>query len=284
MSISASAVLVELNISVWPATIKDSKVSDQITSAASAIADAGQFRKNLFAGTSLRKDIENYAARARLYNNQRTMPWADKGERLLPTKLFMDYKISMSTFQQQFDSMCSTFFQNYAVLIQQAQTNLVGLFNPDDYPPLDEVKEKFAFNLTVKPVPESGDFRLDIPATDLEEIKQSFENQQAQKMADAMRTPWERLHTMLTAMSTKLAKGRDEKANMRWHDSFISNPLELCQLLTAMNITNDPKLEEARKQLELTMLGTNLGALKEDVHAREDLKAKVDDILGKFSW
>ena len=171
MSISASAVLVELNISVWPATIKDSKVSDQITSAASAIADAGQFRKNLFAGTSLRKDIENYAARARLYNNQRTMPWADKGERLLPTKLFMDYKISMNTFQHTFDSMCDTFFQNYAVLIQQAQTNLVGLFNPDDYPPLDEVKEKFAFNLTVKPVPESGDFRLDIPATDLEENK-----------------------------------------------------------------------------------------------------------------
>jgi len=55
-------------------------------------------------------------------------------------------------------------------------------------------------------------------------------------------------------------------------------------LLTAMNITNDPKLEEARKQLELTMLGTDLKVLKEDVHAREDLKAKVDGILGKFSW
>ena len=46
----------------------------------------------------------------------------------------------------------------------------------------------------------------------------------------------------------------------------------------------DPKLEEARKQLELTMLGTNLEALKEDVGAREDLKSKVDGILGKFNW
>jgi biotin synthase-related radical SAM superfamily protein len=176
------------------------------------------------------------------------------------------------------------FFQNYAVLIQQAQTNLVGLFNPDDYPPLDDVKKKFAFNLAVKPVPESGDFRLDIPTTDLEEIKQSFEEQQAQKLADAMRAPWERLHTMLIAMSAKLAKGKDVNASMRWHDSFISNPLELCQLLTAMNITNDPKLEEARKQLELTMLGINIESLKEDVNAREDLKTKVDSILGKFSW
>jgi hypothetical protein len=284
MSISASAVLVELNISVWPATIKDERISEQVTNAASAVADAGQFRKNLFAGTSLRKDIEKHAARARLYNNMRTLPWADKGERLLPTKLFMDWKISMSTYQHSFDTMCDTFFQNYGILVSQAQTNLRGLFNPDDYPPLEEVKEKFAFNLTVKPVPESGDFRLDIPATDLAEIKQEFENQQTQKLADAMRTPWERLHTMLTAMSDKLAKGKDADAKMRWHDSFISNPLELCQLLTAMNISNDPKLEEARKQLELTMLGTNLEALKEDVGAREDLKSKVDGILGKFNW
>ena len=284
MSISASAVLVELNISVWPATIKDERISEQVTNAASAVADAGQFRKNLFAGTSLRKDIEKHAARARLYNNMRTLPWADKGERLLPTKLFMDWKISMSTYQHSFDTMCDTFFQNYTILVNQAQTNLRGLFNADDYPPLDEVKKKFAFNLTVKPVPESGDFRLDIPASDLAEIKQEFEDQQAQKLADAMRTPWERLHTMLTAMSDKLSKGKDADAKMRWHDSFISNPLELCQLLTAMNITNDSKLEEARKQLELTMLGANLQILKEDVHAREDLKSKVDNILGKFNW
>ena len=32
------------------------------------------------------------------------------------------------------------------------------------------------------------------------------------------------------------------------------------------------------------MLGTNLDSLKEDVQAREDLKSKVDGILGKFSW
>ena len=196
----------------------------------------------------------------------------------------MDYKISMNTHQHTFDTMCNTFFQNYTILVNQAQTNLRGLFNADDYPPLDEVKKKFAFNLTVKPVPESGDFRLDIPASDLAEIKQEFEDQQAQKLADAMRTPWERLHTMLTAMSDKLSKGKDADAKMRWHDSFISNPLELCQLLTAMNITNDSKLEEARKQLELTMLGANLQILKEDVHAREDLKSKVDNILGKFNW
>jgi hypothetical protein len=51
-----------------------------------------------------------------------------------------------------------------------------------------------------------------------------------------------------------------------------------------MNITNDPKLEEARKELELTMLGTNIDAIKEDEHHRTEVKAKVDAIIKKFEW
>ena len=68
------------------------------------------------------------------------------------------------------------------------------------------------------------------------------------------------------------------------YGSLVSNPLELCALLTKLNITNDPKLEEARKQLELTMLGADLESIKEDKHYRADVKSKVDSILGKFNW
>lgn len=79
MSISASAVLVELNISVWPASKIDREMTEQVNTGASAVRDASQTKKNLFAGTSLRKDIEKFAARVRLYHNTHTLPWADKG-------------------------------------------------------------------------------------------------------------------------------------------------------------------------------------------------------------
>jgi hypothetical protein len=79
-------------------------------------------------------------------------------------------------------------------------------------------------------------------------------------------------------------KDADGDTKKRYHDSFISNPLELCTLLTKLNITNDPKLEEARRQLEVTMLGANLDTLKEDSTARSELKSKVDAIINKFEW
>ena len=42
MSISASAVLVELNISVWPASKIDREITDKVNSDAGAVAGASQ--------------------------------------------------------------------------------------------------------------------------------------------------------------------------------------------------------------------------------------------------
>lgn len=284
MSIASSAVLVELNISVWPANKVDREMTETVNTNASAVRDASQTRKNLFAGTSLRKDIEKLAARIRLYHNQNTLPWADKGQRLLPTKLFMEYKQTMNNYEAQFNQMCNNFFIAYPQLVTEAQTHLGTMYRADDYPDLTNVREKFGFRMAIDPIPESGDFRLDISAQDLDEMKAQYEAKFDERLAEAMRTPWERLHTVLTAMSEKLKDEEGVDSKKRYHDSLVTNAVDLVGLLDKMNITNDPKLEEARKQLELTMLGADIEYIKESSMVRENLKNKVDAILQKFEW
>ena len=284
MSISSSALLVELNISVWPASKLDREITDKVNTDASAVRGASQTKKNLFAGTSLRKDISDFAARVRLYHNKHTLPWADKGERMLPTALFMDYKQTINGFEQTFNMMCNNFFIEYPRLVVDAPNNLGSMYKAEDYPEIEEVRMKFGFRRAVKPIPESGDFRLDIPAYDLAEMKNDYEKQYSNRLAEAMREPWERLHKMLVGMSEKLTDIEGDDSKKRYHDTLISNPIELCGLLTKLNVTNDPKLEEARRQLELTMLGADIESIKEDADSRSALKAKVDAILGKFDW
>jgi hypothetical protein len=284
VSISSSALLVELNISVWPASKVDREITDKVNTDAGAVRGASQTKKNLFAGTSLRKDISDFAARVRLFHNKHTLPWADKGERMLPTALFMDYKQAMNGYEHSFNMMCNNFFLEYPRLVSEAPQALQGLFKAEDYPDIEDVKLKFGFKRTVKPVPEAGDFRLDIPAHDLIEMREEFEKQQLNKLAEAMREPWDRLHKTLVGMSEKLTDADGDETKKRYHDSLISNPLELCQLLTKLNVTKDPKLEEARKQVELTMLGASIEDIKEDADSRSELKSKVDAILNKFTW
>jgi hypothetical protein len=196
----------------------------------------------------------------------------------------MEYKQTMNGYEQTFEFMCDNFFVEYPRLVAEAPSNLGTMYRADDYPELDEVRQKFGFRRAIDPIPESGDFRLDVSATDLEELRISYEKQHTDRLADAMKAPWDRLHTMLVGISEKLTDKEGDDEKKRYFDSLITNPLELCELLGKMNVTNDPKLEEARRQLESAMLCANIESIKESAVVREEVKAKVDAILGKFQW
>ena len=284
MSITSSAVLGEMNISVWTANKLDKGATDAVLiSNGATVADAAQVRKNLMAGTTARKAIADYAAGCRLWHNMRTLPWSDKGPRILPTSLFMDYKAELNVRRDTFMRMVDEFRVNYPALIQTSANYMGGLHNPDDYPSVDEVMNKFGFKVVFSPVPESGDFRLDIPQQELDEVRQGYDNAFDTRLAEAMRTPWEQLHKMLTSMSDKLVEG-DEETKRRWHDTFLTNAQDMCAMLTHLNITKDPKLEAARRQLETAMLGADIDDIKENESTRADLKGKLDAILSGYEW
>lgn len=284
MTISASAVLVELNISVWTANKLDKSATDTVILANNAlVTDAAQVRKNLMAGTSLRKRIADFAAGCRLWHNTRTIPWSDKGARLLPTSLFIDYKMEMNARRAQFEDMVKEFKEQYPDLVDIARTSMGSLFDSNDYPSVEQLDDKFGFRLVFSPVPESGDFRLDIPQQDMDEMRKDYDSAFDERISHAMRTPWERLHNLLTSMTSKLEEPEGD-AKRRWHDSFITNADEMCDMLKHLNVTQDPELEQARLKLHEAMKGRNLDSISEDQDEREDLKDKLDNILKGFEW
>jgi len=82
MSISASAVTVELNISVWTANKLDKTATDTVIAANHAQSnDAAQVRKNLMSGTTVRKKIADFAAGCRLWHNTHTITLGRQGRK-----------------------------------------------------------------------------------------------------------------------------------------------------------------------------------------------------------
>jgi hypothetical protein len=285
MSISNSAILVELNISVWTGQRIDRAVTDKVTSEAKASADAGQFKKNLTAGTTLRKEIADYAALCRTWHNSRTMPWSDRGPRLLPTSMFFDYKSEANAREAIFMSKVDAFCDAYPQLLRDAPLHLGELFDPSDYPSVDEVRSKFGFNLVFSPVPESGDFRIEASDIELQELREQYEAAYENRVKEAMQSAWDKVHDMLTRMSEKLTEPEGEGAKPKlFHSTFLTNVQDLCGLLTHFNITKDPKLEEARRTLERIIAGVDIEDVRKDIGTRMDLKAKVDAALSQFDW
>jgi len=286
MSISEKALLVQLNISTWNTERLDKGQTERINTLNNADSKAGKVHKDLMCGTTLAKDIDIHAGRARLWNNQNTMPFEDRGARLLPTSLFIShYKPEMNRREQEFNNMVNRFIPNYEAAKQTAKNYLGSMYREEDYPDANEIASKYKWTLTVKPVPSSGHFCLDIPAQELEEMKQSCDLDTERRIAEAMRKPWEDLHKMLVGMSDKLQEP-DEMTGKekRFHSTFVTNALDLCKLLSHMNITNDPQLEKARQQLELTLAGADVDEIKESEFVRLNMKKRVDSILEQFDW
>jgi hypothetical protein len=285
MSISERAVLVQLNISTWGTERLDKSQTERINVLNNADAKAGKVHKDLMCGTTLAKDIDLHVGRSRLWNNQNTMPWQDRGARLLPTSLFLSYKDEMNSRETNFETMVNRFVPNYAAAKQTARNYLGSMYREEDYPDVNDIASKYKWTLSVSPIPSSGHFCLDVPAEDLENVRKSCDDFVEQKVAEAMRKPWEDLHNMLTGMSGKLQEVDELNGTpKRFHETFVTNALDLCKLLNHMNITNDPQLDKARQQLELVLAGTDVDDIKENEFVRSDMKKRVDNILNQFDW
>lgn len=283
MSITASSMLVEMNISVWTANKIDKGQTEKVIEQAHAAAKSATVRKNLMAGTHLRKEIADYSVGCNTWHRSRTLPWQDRGARLLPTSMFFEYKTEVNTRKDKFERMVAEFLTNYPALVQTAGNHLVDMFNPHDYPSVDEVASKFGFRMVYSPVPEAGDFRIDLPQRELNEMRESYDTAFNTRLADAMKEPWERLHETLSNMSKKLTEAEGEEKK-RYYDSLLGNAHELVGMLTHLNLTGDPKLEQARKDLERSIFGVDMNDIKESVAVRADVKGKLDAILKQYEW
>jgi hypothetical protein len=116
-----------------------------------------------------------------------------------------------------------------------------------------------------------------------QDLAEQYDKMFNNKMTEAMRDPWERLHKMLARMSETLTDKEDGKRNI-FRDSLVNNALELCGLLSVLNVMKDPALEEARRMLEKAINGIDPEDLRKIPSARAELKHSVDDILNKFQW
>jgi hypothetical protein len=84
-------------------------------------------------------------------------------------------------------------------------------------------------------------------------------------------------------MSERLTDNADGSRKI-FRDSLVDNGVELVTMLKHLNITQDPLLEQARKELQMAIGAHDLDSLRDNSNAREAVKLRVDSILSKFNF
>jgi hypothetical protein len=273
-------MLVELNISVWTGRKFDKAVSQEIDTQKQTTTRAGNYHKNLIADEPNFIALSKFQGNARTFHYHATMPWSDSGLRLLTTPMYFDYHKTISQMEQDFDGLVEEAINDYPSLLLRAQRKMGDLFNIHDYPDADSLRNKYRFSVKFSPVPDVGDWRVDIGNEAKQTLQESYQLAYQSNIESAYKDVWERTHEALTNMSAKLTGNQKQI----FRDTLVTNVKEMVDLLDKFNITGDAKMKQAKLKIENALSGVTPDALREDDDFRLDTKQKVDELLKEFSW
>ena len=278
MTLDTKAVLVQLNISQWTARKYDKRVTQEVSDKHNTVGDVGRYNKALLPDNDLLKRIQKKATAIRTEYYANTLGWGvTDGIQLLPSANYMDFMEQFREHRAEWQVLVDEFISQYMQLKANAERTLGDMYNESDYPEEHELRSKFAMDMTVLPVP-SDDFRVEIGSDEMERIADEVRSQVEGAYQSSIKEIWQRLYDKVETMNAKLS---DPKAVFR--DTLTENLSDVCDLLTRMNINNDPDLESIRQQVDSELARNHPDALRNDPIKRREVADKSKDIMSKMN-
>ena len=278
MTLDTKAVLVQLNISQWTARKYDKRVTQEVSDKHNTVGDVGRYNKALLPDNDLLKRIQQKATAIRTEYYANTLGWGvTDGIQLLPSANYMEFMEQFREHRAEWQVLVDEFISQYMQLKDNAERTLGDMYNESDYPEEHELRSKFAMDMTVLPVP-SDDFRVEIGSDEMERIADEVRTQVEGAYQSSIKEIWQRLYDKVEAMNAKLS---DPKAVFR--DTLTENLSDVCDLLTRMNINDDPDLESIRQQVDSELARNHPDALRNDPIKRREVADKSKDIMSKMN-
>lgn len=270
------ALLTQLKISQAIFKKIDKKATQQVAEHNSAILSAGRYNKSLLPTSTALDDVKKMTTYIRTAYYENTLPWGD-GTAMLPSKHYLTFMKMFRDMKVEWQGLVNKFIQEYPKLQLDSQRLLGDLYNPHDYPHVDEVVSKFNIDLIVLPVP-SDDFRVGIDESELKNIQADVQQRVEQSSKLAMKELYKRLYEPVKHMAERLAD-----PNAIFRDTLTDNISKICDVLGNLNIDDDKDLENLRQEVEAKLSNTQPEALRNDPNYREDTCKNAKDIMNKMS-
>lgn len=113
-------------------------------------------------------------------------------------------------------------------------------------------------------------------------LRRQTETQLKAAYAEAAKEPWMRLKKVIDNMAERLSD-----PDKKFHNTLVTNITDLCELLPALNIGNDPVLKELAREAMAKLTGYDPADIRKDPGTRKTvaeraaaLSGKVDDYMG----
>jgi len=276
-SLKDRAVLVKFTDRAWRGGMIDKQVGADVMKANDAKSNVGHFWKRLVPKAAI-KPRANAGAAARIFHQQNTLPWLEGGVRILPVANFQVYMDGMRKLISKAEGEEKKFLKDFPQWIAEAKRTHGKLFNENHFPSIDELTRKFGIEIDVIPLPNIADWRVDLDAEQVKELRKKAEQQMAAVQSEGIKELYSRLQELLEHAQKKL----DDPEGV-FRDSLVGNIKHLVGLIGKLNVTGDKNLEAVRKETEAKFKDVAAETLRADPVARSKAAKDARAIMKKMS-
>ncbi len=285
MDLNRDAMLVGLRITAWSGRLYDREASDHVAAHHDASASAGRYNKRLLPKAAFAA-LTTTMSEARTKHYENSLPWDDKGARLLTVTNYAHYTELMNALRERVVRQRARFIEDYDDYVDQARLDLGKLFRIEDYPSKEALQGKFAIRYRITPVPDADHFIAKLASDDTDRVKRDIERHIEEQLHDAVGDLYRRLGEAVGRVSDRLQEDDNGKP-LVFRNSMIENIRELVHMVPRLNIFGDDQLARLCEQVKDRIASVEPDALRPsktfDPAARAQVKRDADDLAEKFA-
>jgi hypothetical protein len=285
--LSSRALFSDVDVKLWLAKVTDKKVGDEVADRHKITRKAGRYEKNLFPFEPQQR-LEYDALATSLYSvykywQSHTVPW-QFGIRLLKASFFGEFSQFMKLKSEEVEVLKRKFKKVYPKYIDLAEETLknkdarakLGIFRRADYPEWKgDLENRFGFSVHYDPVVAPGDFRLELDAALLNELKQNHAIEYESKQTEMTRKFWKEVHGVVM----RAAKLSD--SNSKVYDTIFLT--ELANTFPMLNLYDDPEMSAIGTELKNNLADQDVHIIRTDGGARNEVAVKAQRLADRMA-
>jgi len=285
MELTRDAMLVYLRISAWSGRLYDREASDHVAAQHDASASAGRYNKRLLPKAAL-APLNAVMSESRTQHYAQSLPWDDKGSRLLTVANYERYTQVMDSLRERLVRQRARFIEDYDDYVERARIDLGKLFRIEDYPSKDQLRDRFSIRYRITPVPDADHFIARLASDDTERVKRDIELHIEEQLHDAVGDLYRRLAEAVERVSERLQEDGDGKP-LVFRDTMISNIRDLVDVVPRLNIFGDHRLARLCEQVKDRIAGVEPDSLRPsgafDPVVRDRVKRDANALMEQFA-
>lgn len=288
--LASTSMLVSIDVNLWTATKQDSGISDEVTKMKKAELGTAKVTKYLFAKNPKHHGIVKLRQLIHKWLIQSTYRW-NNAQQLLPTIDLEKFKAEYEKYESEFNTAVEDFLENYQTLVSDEAFKQGDMFDKNDYPSIETLRQKFNMRLYVAEVP-SQDFRCQVSKDTAGDLKAEYQHQvddiaktvindQCNRIVDVMRS----ISHCCGTIESSDKHGNPVHRKRAIYDTTFQRAKALVNTIKNFKpVDNEQsnKLQRAVDELEKVISGVSTYLLRNSDYERKKVKQGIDDILFKF--